>query len=117
MAPVEGPQASELRLLLLLAGPDQLDGPRRLLTGARVQKRVHADDGQLPRVFLVLVEEALVLDLAALVHRLHRAEHAAALRDALELLQHRLLDQVRQGVGEERALSGVLIRQHAELAV
>jgi hypothetical protein len=60
--------------------------------------------------------QRLLLDLAALVHRLHRAEHAAALGDPLELLQHRLLDQVGQLLDDERALQRVLVlRQPSSL--
>jgi hypothetical protein len=49
--------------------------------------------GQRAGVLLRLVVERLFLDLAALVHRLHRAEHAAALGQAIELGEHGLLDE------------------------
>jgi hypothetical protein len=49
------------------------------------QERVDADDRQAAVVLLVLVVERLFLDLAALVHCLHRAQHAAALGKAFEL--------------------------------
>jgi hypothetical protein len=47
-------------------------------------RKVHPDDRQLAGV-LELVGDRLLLDLAAPVHRLHRAQHAATLGDALEL--------------------------------
>src|SRR5690606_10535259 len=49
------------------------------------QEGVDANQGQRAVVLLVLVVEALFLDLAALVHRVHGAEHAAAVADGLEL--------------------------------
>ena len=58
-------------------------------------ERVDADDRIAAVVLLVLVVHRLFLDLAALVAGLHRAQHAAALGDRLELLQHRLLDRGR----------------------
>jgi hypothetical protein len=64
-----------------------------------------------------LVVQALFLDAAALVHRLHRAEHAAALADRVELAVDGLLDQVGQLLERERALPGVLVLVQAELAV
>jgi hypothetical protein len=60
------------------------------------QERVDADQRQLAGVLEPLVVEALLLDLAALVHRVHRAEHAAALGDPVELLVDRGLDEVGQ---------------------
>ena len=38
---------------------------------------------------------------------LHRAEHAAALGDRFELLQHRLFDEVGELVDDEGALVGI----------
>ena len=93
VARVEIAQALQLRLLLVLGGADQLELLRRRI-GVRVAEGVDADDRVGAVVLLVLVVERLFLDLAALVAGLHRAEHAAAARDRLELLQHRLLDQV-----------------------
>src|SRR5690606_21214704 len=81
------------------------------------QERVHADDGQPAGVLLLLVEEALLLDLAALVHGLHRAEHAAAQIERLELLEHGFLDEVRELLDERAALPRVLVLREAELAV
>jgi hypothetical protein len=51
----------------------------------RVAEGVDADDRVLARVLEHLVVHRLFLDLAALVAGLHRAQHAAALADALEL--------------------------------
>ena len=59
--------------------------------------------------------EALVLDLAPLVQGLHRAEHAPALGQAVELLEHRVLDEVGELLGEIRALDRVLVLADAEL--
>jgi hypothetical protein len=68
-------------------------------------------------VLAVLVVQRLVLDLAALVAGLHRAQHAAALGDRLELLQHRLLDQVGQLVDDEAPWLGFsfFARPHSRL--
>jgi hypothetical protein len=57
-------------------------------------------------VLALLVEHRLVLDAAALVAGLHGAEHAAARVEALELGQHRLLDQVGELLDDEAALQG-----------
>ena len=65
----------------------------------------------------VLVVERLFLDLAALVAGLHGAEHAAAAGERLELLQHRLLDQVGELLEHERALVRVLVLRHAPFPV
>jgi hypothetical protein len=59
----------------------------------------------------------LFLDLAALVAGLHRAQHAAAVGDLLELGQHSLFDQFGQLVDDEGALVGVLVLGQAPLAV
>ena len=53
-----------------------------------------------------LVVERLVLDLACAGTSLHRAQHAAALGDALELRQHGLFDQVGQLLDDEEPCSG-----------
>jgi hypothetical protein len=89
------PQAGELRLLLRVGRARELDGPGGRL-GVRIAEGVDADDRVAAVVLLALVEQRLLLDLAALIAGLHRAEHAAALGDRVELLQHRLLDQVGQ---------------------
>ena len=64
-----------------------------------------------------LVVEALFLDLAALVHRLHRAQHAAAIREAHELVEHGLLDELGHRLDDEGALERILVLRPAELAV
>ena len=68
-------------------------------------------------VLALLVEHRLVLDPAALVAGLHRAEHAAALGDAVELGEHRLLDEVGQLLDDEAALQRVLVHGQAPLLV
>ena len=80
------------------------------------QERIHADQWQRAIVLLALVVQALFLNLAALVHRIHRTEHAAALRDALELLVDRFFNQVGQFVDDERALPRVLAEIQTQLA-
>src|SRR3546814_15145365 len=54
---------------------------------------------------------------ASLVAVLHRAEHPAALGDALELLEHRLLDEIGELVDHEAALVGVLVHGEPPLLV
>jgi hypothetical protein len=63
------------------------------------------------------VEHRLVLDLAALVAGLHRAEDAAAVGDAVELGEHGFLDQVGELVDDEAALQGVLVARESPLLV
>ncbi len=106
----------DLLALLGIGGADQLPV---LVAGRslRAEERVHADDREGAVVLERLVVEALVLDLAALVHRVHRPEHAAPLRQALELRVDRLLDQVCQLVDDERALPRVLAPVQPELMV
>ena len=102
---------SSWRLLLLLGRPRQLD-----LGGAGgdlADEGVHPDDRQRPVVLAVLVEHRLVLDPPALVAGLHRAQHAAALGDAVELGEHGLLDEVGELVDDERALQRVLVQPTA----
>ena len=81
------------------------------------QEGVHADQRQAAVVLLVLVVQALFLDLAALVHGVHGAQHAAALADGLELLVHGLFHQVGQLVDDEAALPGVLVEVQPQLLV
>jgi hypothetical protein len=83
----------------------------------RVAEGVDADDGQLAGVLEHLVVHALVLDAAALVAGLHRAQHAAALGDAFELQQHGFLDQLGELLDDEGALEGFsfLARPHSRL--
>jgi len=56
----------------------------------------------------VLVVHRLVLNLAALVHRVHRAEHTAAFGDALEFLVDGFLDQVGQLIDDETSSPWIL---------
>ena len=116
VARVEVGEALQLRLLLVLGRARELDLLRRAV-GVRIAERVDADDRIGAVVLLVLVVQRLLLDLAALVAGLHRAQHAAALGDRLELLQHRLLDQVGQLVDDERALVRVLVLREPPFAV
>ena len=95
---------------------DELPGARRRL-GLGVLEHVHPHHGQLPRVLLRLVEQALVLDAPALVLRLHGAEHPAPRREALELPEHGLLHPVRQLLDHVGALDRVLVPRDAELAL
>jgi hypothetical protein len=85
---VEVGQALQLALLLVLGRTRQLDGLGHRVA-VRVAEGVDADDGVLAGVLEHLVVHALFLDLAALVAGFHRAQHAAALGDLLELGQHR----------------------------
>jgi len=104
MACVESAHRRDLILLLFLGRADQL---RPLVFLRRIgpgQEGIDADDRQRTVVFLRLVVERLLLDLGALVHGLHRTEHAATLRQRLELLIDRLLHHVRQVIDGERAL-------------
>ena len=76
------------------------------------QEGVDADQGQAAVVFLAaLIEHAVVhrlfLDLAALVHRVHRAERAAALADRFEFLVDGFLDGFGELVDDETALPRV----------
>ena len=80
---LERAQPVDLILLLGVVGAPQLDDRRR--AAARAAERVHADDRQRAVVLALLVEHRLVLDAAALVAGLHRAEHAAPVADPLEL--------------------------------
>ena len=89
---------------------------RRLRLRVRVAEGVDADERQRAVVLALLVEHGLVLDLAALVAGLHRAEHPAAGADRLELRQHGLLDQVGELIDDEGALQRVLVHRQAPLA-
>src|SRR5438445_5917710 len=104
-------QAFQLRLLFLFGRTDQLEFLRRRV-GVRVAEAVDADDRVGAVVLPVLVVERLFLDLAALVAGLHGAEHAAAAGDRLELLQHRLLDEIGELLEQERALVRDLVLRH-----
>ncbi len=112
---MEGLEVADLLLLLGLGAADELRGAQFL--GRGVQEGVHAHDGQLSAVLEVLVVHGLFLDLAPLVHRLHGAQHAAAVRDAAEFEEHRLLHQLRELLDEEGTLEGVLVLRLAQLPV
>src|SRR6202008_4426722 len=75
----------ELGLLLLVGASREQDRSDGGLVGMRVAEGVDADDRQAAVVLALLVEHRLVLDLAALVAGLHRAEYPAAGADRLEL--------------------------------
>ncbi|MCW0416172.1 hypothetical protein NB689_001926 [Xanthomonas sacchari] len=81
------------------------------------QEGVDPDQRQTAVVLLVFVVQALFLDLAALVHGVHRAEHATALADRLELLVHRFFHQVGELLDDEAALPGVLAEVQPQLLV
>src|SRR5882724_767824 len=109
-------QTLQLRLLLGLARADELELLWRRVT-VRAAEGVDADDRVGAVVLLVLVIKRLLLDLAALKARLHRARHAAAARDRFELLQHRFLDEVGQLLHQEGALVRVLVPGDAPFLV
>ena len=69
----------DLRLLLCIRRADEFGLVHLVLLAFARQEGIHANDRQRTVVFLCLVVEALFLDLAALVHRVHRAEDAAPL--------------------------------------
>src|SRR5262245_18505362 len=107
----------DLGALLFLRRAEQWRG-RVLVPGiAFVEEGVHADDGQTTVVFARLVVQAFFLDLAALVHGLHGAQHAAALGDGFELLVDGFFDEVGERLDGERALPGVLDLVEAQLAI
>lgn len=115
-----GLPASNVRNLLALLGfrrADQLDLGRHLARMLLGQEGVHAHQGQAAVVLLVLVVQRLFLDLAALVHGVHGAQHAAALADGFELPVDGLFHQVGQLVDDEAALPGVLAEVQPQLLV
>ncbi len=68
-------------------------------------------------MLLVLVQHRLFLDLAALIAGFHRAQHAAALGDALEFPQHRLFHHVGQFLDDEAALVRILVLGQTPFAI
>ncbi len=54
------------------------------------------------------IVQALFLDLATLVHGLHRAQNAAAFGEPFELLVDRFFHQIGQLIDGERTLQRVL---------
>src|SRR5690606_5798457 len=99
VALLERPQVSDLRILLLLGRPGE--GQLHILRRIGVEEGVDADDRQLSGMFLRLVEERFLLDLAPLVHHFHRPEHAPAVADPLEFPEHGLLHQIGQFLDDE----------------
>lgn len=107
----------DLLALLALRAADQFDLGGDLAAVFLGQKGVDADQGQRAVVFLVLVVHRLFLDLAALVHGVHGAEHAAALADGFELLVHGFFHDVGEVLDRETALPRVLVEIQAQLFV
>ena len=77
---MEGRQRRDGEFLLGLGRADDLAGHDGRRT-VGIQEGVDADDGQFAAVLERLVVQRLLLDLRALVHALHRAQHAAALAE------------------------------------
>jgi len=107
----------DLLALLLLRRADEFDLGGDLAALVLGQEGVDADQGQRAVVFLVLVVQAFFLDLAALVHGVHGAEHAAALADGFEFLVHGLFHQVGEFLDHVAALPGVFVEVEAEFLV
>ena len=101
-------QALELGLLFLLGRADELEFLWHC-RGTWIEEGIDTDDRIRAIVLSVLVDHRFFLDLAALVASLHRSEHASALGDRFELLQHRFFDQIGQLLDDERALVRILI--------
>ena len=116
VAPLEVVQPVDLVVLLVVVRAGQLDRGGHL-GSVRIEERVDADDRQRAVVLAMLVQHRLVLDPAALVAGLHRAQHAAALADPVELGQHGGLDEVGQFLDDEAALQRVLVHRQSPLAV
>jgi hypothetical protein len=95
----------DLRHLFLFGRTDDFlrDDCRRTFAA---QEGVDADDRELAGVLLRFVVKAFLLDFAALVHRFHGAQNAAALGDAVEFGQHGFLHQVGQFFDDEAPCSG-----------
>lgn len=70
---------ANLLALLVFGGADKLQLADAVGAAVFRQEGVHAHQRQAAVVLLVLVVQRLLLDLAALVHGVHRAQHAAAL--------------------------------------
>ncbi len=68
-------------------------------------------------MFLVLVIEGFILNLAALIAGLHGAQYATAFGDALKFAQHRLFHQIGQLIEDKGPLVGVLIARQSPLVV
>ena len=105
----------QLGLLLLLGAAGERDRRRLRRPACGLRKVLTPMIGSDAVVLAPLVQHRLVLDLAALVAGLHRAEHPAAVADPLELGQHRLLHQVGELIDDERALQRVLVHRQPPL--
>src|SRR5690606_38558287 len=79
------------------------------------QEGVHTDDRIGTVVFPALVVQAFFLDLAALVHRVHGSQDAAAFRYPVELLVYRFLDEIGQLIDDKGALPRILAVIQAQL--
>ena len=72
-----------------------------------VQEGIDSDNWELPSMFQHFIVQAFLLDFTALVHGLHRTQHATTLRNAIKLLQYRLFDQIRQFLDNEGTLNRI----------
>ena len=107
----------DLLAFLTFGAADEFDLGNDIAAVVFGQEGIHADQRQAAIVFLVLVGHRLILDFAALVHGVHRAEHAAALADGFEFLVDGFLDDIGEFVDDEAALPGVLAEVEAEFLV
>ena len=103
--------------LFLGRGADQLDLGGDLAAVLLRQESVDAHERQRAVVLFLLVEHGFFLDLAALVHGVHGAEHAAALADGFEFLVHGLFHQVGQLLDDEAPLPGVFVEVEPQFLV
>ena len=103
-------------MLFFFSGPRQFECVWHGVT-VWIAEGVHANDGQFTGVLSHLVGHALVLNLAALIACLHRAQDAAALGDTVELLQDSFFEELGQFFDDETTLAGVFIFRQAPLAV
>ena len=82
VAGLEVAQALDLALLDIVRRPSEFNVTGDLHPARRITERVDPDERQLARMFLVLIIDRLVLDLAALIARLHGAKlHGCKLRE------------------------------------
>ena len=97
-----------LFFFLLFRGADHLAGHN----GGRAffaQEGVHANERQLASVLEGFVIQAFFLNLAALVHGFHSAQHAPPLGDAVKLQQNGLFHQFGEFINDESALERILV--------
>ena len=116
MDALEGAELVDLLMFFVVVGAHQFQFAAGFLAFLG-EVGVHADDGQGAVVFLVFVHHGFVLDLAALVHGVHGAEHAAAFVEAFEFLQYRFFHLIRELLDDVRALPRVFAGVEAEFAV